>query len=122
MSRRAAREGRKADQRPAPVPQPVLKVTDHALFRFLERAGVVDVEQLRQALSVALDRAWQAAGKLGQSEVLILAGGLVYLIRDGVVVTVMPDDKRHNAGRSFHRLGQRNGATGDAPEAGDDVG
>lgn len=117
VNRRAAREGRKAAQ-PAAVSRQPLKVSDHALFRFLERAGMVDVDQLRMALSVALDRAWQAAAQLGQSEVLILAGGLVYLVRDGTVVTVMPDDGRHNAGRSFHRLGR----SGDTPEAGGDVG
>lgn len=109
MKRREGRGERKAEPE-QPSTRRRLKVSDHALFRFLERAGVVDVEQLRMALTVALDRAWQAAGQLGQSEVLILAGGLVYLVRDGTVVTVMNEDGRHNSGKSFHRLGRRDDA------------
>jgi hypothetical protein len=113
VSRRAAR---KAQPQPAAA-RPALKVSDHALFRFIERAGVVDVEQLRMALTVALDRAWQAANKLGQDEMLILAGGLVYLVRNGTVVTVMSEDGRHNQAASFRRL-QRPNAAGEGGDVG----
>lgn len=65
---------------------------------------MVDVTQLRMALSVALDRAYQAAAQLQQSEVLILSGGFVFLVREGVVVTVIKEDGRHDHARSMARL------------------
>lgn len=81
-----------------------VKVSDHALFRWMERAGVVDVERLRSALSCALDRAWQAAASMNQGELLVLSGGLVYLVRDGVLITVMHEDGRHDHARKLAKL------------------
>jgi hypothetical protein len=70
----------------------ILSVSDHALVRFLERAGGLDVEALRARLTASLARAADAAAALGVAEVTVKADGLAYLVSAGVVVTVMPDD------------------------------
>lgn len=88
-------------------PEGRLLVTDHAMFRWLQQAGVVDFEPIRQALAIALDRPFKAVEKIGGGEFLILQGGLVFVVRDGVLITVLPDDGRHTHARSFQR--------GDAP-------
>jgi len=70
----------------------ILNVSDHALVRFLERAGGLDVEALRERLTTSLTRAADAATALGVAEFTIKADGLAYLVSSGVVITVMPDD------------------------------
>lgn len=76
------------------VHKPV-EVSNHALFRWLERTGVVDVEALRAALSLALDRAVAASAAMGAEEFLILSNGLAYVVKNGVVVTVLEQDGRY---------------------------
>lgn len=76
-------------------PRSSLGVTDYALVRWLERSGAMDVEAMREMLAASLERAAQAAEVLGQSRYLILADGLVFVIRHGAVVTVLTDDHRH---------------------------
>lgn len=68
-----------------------LAVTEHAAHRWLERSGVVDGAAVRDLLATALDRAFQAALALGASEFQIVQGGLVYVVREGVLVTVLED-------------------------------
>ena len=65
-----------------------IRVTDHALVRFLERAGGLDVEPIRQMLSQSLDRAAEAAEQLGETKVTVIGGGLRYVVCNGVLVTV----------------------------------
>ena len=67
-----------------------LRVSDHALVMFLERAGGFDVELLRQSLQDSLERASAAASVIGTVEYSIAADGLRYIIREGVVVTIEP--------------------------------
>ncbi|MCU0882058.1 MAG: hypothetical protein MUF14_05250 [Hyphomonadaceae bacterium] len=82
-------------------------VTDHALVRFLERAGGLDVEGLRAHLALSLEAATQAANAIGGgSEVKICVDGLAYVLRpdrsapDGcfVLATVTPEAMRHGKG------------------------
>lgn len=115
--RRRTRDARKAEPAPALFRREPVKVSDLALFRWLERAGVIDVANLRMALTTALDRAWQAAARIEQEEMLIHAGGMIFLVRDGTVVTVMNEDERPSPARSFHRL-QRPGAAGEGGDVG----
>lgn len=75
-----------------------LAVTEHAAHRWLERSGVIDGEAVRAMLATALDRAFQAALALGSSEFQIVQGGLVYVVREGVLITVLED--RGHAARS----------------------
>lgn len=81
-------------------------VSNHALFRWLERTGVVDIEALRGMLESALERAVVANMAMGQGECLVLSGGLVYVVRDGVVVTVTEDDGRHQHARHLAPRGR----------------
>lgn len=68
-----------------------LHVSDHALLRFMQRAGGIDVEELRAAVAASLERAGAAAEAIGACDYSIRADGLVYCIRAGVVVTVLHD-------------------------------
>lgn len=74
-----------------------LKVSDHAAMRWLERGVGFDIEMLKRSVSDALDGAFQAGQKLGVANFLILSGGDVYVVRNGVLVTVVPNDgNRHH--------------------------
>ncbi len=66
----------------------MLRVSDHALVRWLDRAGGMDVEAVRLALAAGLDRAAEAARALDQAEFKIKAAGLTFVVVDGVVVTI----------------------------------
>lgn len=93
------------DKRLRAVPRRVkpksVEVSNHAMLLWLERSGVVDIEAMRTALSAALDRAVAASAAIGGGECLILSNGLVYVVRDNVLVTVVPDDGRHKHARNF---------------------
>lgn len=65
------------------------RVSDHALLRFMERAGDMDVAGLRAAVELSLERAARTAAALGISDYTIKADGLIYVIRSDVVVTVV---------------------------------
>ena len=69
---------------------PRLTVTDHALVRFLERAGGLDLEALRRDLATSLDRSVRAAEKIGSGDYIVKADGLDYVIRNGCLVSVIP--------------------------------
>ena len=71
--------------------RPLTHVSDHALCRYVERVMGVNIERLR----VDIGRAVDDAAKAGASSVKI--NGMVFRIRDGVVVTVVPSgyDPRH---------------------------
>jgi hypothetical protein len=62
-------------------------------------AHIVDVEQIRTMLSSALDRAFQAGAAMGGREFIILAEGMVFVVRDDVVTTVIDEDSRHSHAR-----------------------
>lgn len=68
----------------------IIRVSDHALLRFVERAGGLDIEALRVALEGSLKRAITAASDMGTGDLTIRADGLEYLVRNNVVVTVLP--------------------------------
>jgi hypothetical protein len=67
----------------------ILRVSDHALVRFLNRAGGLDTEHVRLLLAASLERAAHAAEQLGLRECEIHADGLVYVVRDRTVTTVL---------------------------------
>lgn len=66
-------------------------VTDHALVRFLDRTGTMDMEVLRANLAASLFRAHQAARSVTSSDYLIKADGLLFVVRGEAVTTVLPD-------------------------------
>jgi hypothetical protein len=73
----------------------VLGVSDHALLRFLERAGGLDIDELRTRLATSLARAHAAARTLGDSDYLIRSDGMVYVVRGETVTTVLADKEPH---------------------------
>ena len=76
-----------------------LNVSDHALVRFLERAGCLDVEAVRQALAQSLQRAADSATELGINSYVITADGLSYVVREGTVTTIVTGSARIDGGR-----------------------
>lgn len=77
-----------------------LVLSDHALVRFLERTGAMDVAAMKATIAATLERAAGAAAALDANNYLILNGGLVFVVREGVVVTVGNEDNRHSHARS----------------------
>lgn len=70
----------------------MIRVTDHALVRFMERIAGLDTEGLREGLSAALDRAHVAATALGVRKYTVKADGIVYIVVDGALVTLHDND------------------------------
>ncbi len=66
-----------------------VRVSDHALLRFLERVGGMDIEAVRSSLAASLERSQVAADSVGLTEHVILADGMMYLVRDAMVVTIL---------------------------------
>lgn len=75
-----------------------LRVSDHALLRFLERAGGMDIEGLRTRLEGSFAAADRAAVSIGGGDHLILADDLVYVVRSRTVTTVLPKGGRRDQG------------------------
>lgn len=75
-----------------------ITISDHALLRFLERAGGFDVEPLREQMAAALARAGEAAREIGGGHYLIVVDGMRFVVRDDTVVTVLgPGNPRDDA-------------------------
>lgn len=89
-----------------------VRVTDHAMIRFLERVGGLDVEALRQALA----RSMEEAARLGAAAAVI--EGFRYVLRSDdegpLLVTVEPFAQ----GTPIHRTAHQR----DCPPRGDDEG
>lgn len=85
------------------MPEPIT-ISNRALVNWMERTGLVDLDPVREALAESVSASIAAAGVLGVSNFLILADGLVYQVRDGVLCGVMPEDGRH---RHVHLLARR---------------
>lgn len=66
----------------------LIRVSDHAVIRYLERGLFIDVEGLRRRIGRRADRAAEA----GASAIVI--DGLRYRIVDGCLVTVEPTGQR----------------------------
>ena len=69
----------------------MIQVSDHALVRFLERSGALDIEQLRASLAAGLERGRRSAERIGIGDYVILADGLKFVVQDDVVVTVLDE-------------------------------
>lgn len=67
--------------------RPRLRVSDHALLRWLERVEGYDLDALRRRLSAAAE----AGGRVGADVVTLGAGKLVLV--EGVVVTTLRRDQ-----------------------------
>ena len=76
----------------------MIHVTDHALVRFLERSGALDVEQLRAMISSSLERGRRAAERAGIADYTITVDGLKYIVVDGDLITVLDGAMRKKPG------------------------
>lgn len=76
-----------------------IAVSDHALVKWMERTGFINLDPIRHALAASIERATSAAEQIGASEYLVLADGMVFVVRNSVVVTVVPEDGRHRHAR-----------------------
>lgn len=72
----------------------MIRVTDHAMVRFLQRSGAADVEQLRATIAAGLERGRLAAERIGLADYVIVADGLKFVVETGVVVTVLDPGMR----------------------------
>jgi hypothetical protein len=75
----------------------MIKVSDHALLRFFERAEGVDCEGVREELAARLSRAADAAGHFGAGSYSVKVDGLTFVVRGDVVVTIMSKNARSGA-------------------------
>lgn len=75
-----------------------LRISDHALVRFLERAGGHDIAAIREALSASLERARTAAEVVAVGDYTIVADGLSYVIKGFTVVTVVAGPVHRDGG------------------------
>lgn len=66
-----------------------IQVSDHALVRFLARAGNYDVEPLRRQLQTAITSAAAAALALEQRRFTVKVDGMIFVVEDGVCVTIV---------------------------------
>ncbi len=65
-----------------------LHITDHALIRFLERAGGFDVEGLRAQLAASLQRSHDAATLMRAEKYRVTVGAHTFLVRGDRVITI----------------------------------
>lgn len=63
--------------------KPRLHVSDHAVLRYLERAGGFDIEALRRSIGQRCEPAY----RIGASSLVI--EGIAFLIHNGVVITAL---------------------------------
>lgn len=70
----------------------MLKVTDHALVRFLDRSGAAEIEALRLTLAHSLERARLGAQRAGIADYVIVADGLRSVVKDDALITVLDAD------------------------------
>lgn len=82
--------------------QSSIRMTDYALLRWLERAGLIDVEALRARIEARLERGHQAAAALGADRYTIIAHGLVYTVNHNHVTTVLIDYGSGSYSRNQH--------------------
>lgn len=76
--------------------RPPLDVSDHAVLRELERVHGIDVESVRKGIARKTRRG-RASGAAG-----VLLDGIRYVLRDGVVITVL-DGSRSLAAEARQR-------------------
>jgi len=72
----------------------MIRVSDHALVRFLERSGAADVDALRGLIARSLERGRRQAERVGIGDYIIIADGLRYVVRGNELVTVLEDSMR----------------------------
>ncbi len=70
----------------------MIRMTDHAILRLLERRAGFDIEALRGAVEARVARAHAAAAELGVAVYAIRLDDAVYVVRRGMITTVLNGD------------------------------
>lgn len=81
-----------------------LRLSDHALIRFLDRAAQLDVERIRSDLVASLERASEAAASIGVTDYLVTQGGITFIVRGGTVTTILVDASEKSRARALTRV------------------
>ncbi len=70
----------------------MIRVTDHAVLRYLQRVDGVDVEGVRQRIAESLDKSWtnDLVDFAGNTPFKIKAPDLTCCVRSGTVTTCYP--------------------------------
>lgn len=73
-----------------------MKVTDHAVLRYMERLLNVDVERVRQAILDAMNtpRSGDTFSFVGDASCRITVDGVTYCVRGGAITTCYPHRSR----------------------------
>ncbi len=74
----------------------MIRVTDHAVLRYLQRVDGVDVEGVRQRIAESLDKSWtnDLVDFAGNTPFKIKAPDLTCCVWDGRVTTCYPKQGR----------------------------
>lgn len=78
----------------------LIPVSDHALIRFLEGVGGMDVEAVRLSMQLGLSRAAAIARSMGDGDFVIKLNGHQYVVRNDIVTTVLPGTRQNVLGRA----------------------
>jgi hypothetical protein len=74
--------------RPRSEPRPEVRLSDHAIVRYLERVEGLDLDIVRAEILAIADAAAACGAKV------LRKGGNTYIIKGGTVVTILPDDRQ----------------------------
>jgi hypothetical protein len=74
-----------------------LRVTDHALLRFLERVHGLELEKLRAELCAKAERGMTAAQSIGGGQYTVLVDGVKFRCFNDRIVTVVTGDPERDA-------------------------
>ena len=69
--------------------KPVVRVSDHAVVRWLERVQGMDIEAVRTEIGRRVDLAREHPGASG-----VISGGFIYKLQGEVVTTVTPQTRK----------------------------
>lgn len=75
-----------------------LEISDHALIRYIERVLEVDLDPVRKQL---MDKVLPSYA--GMSRQAVVKGGFRYILADGKIATVIPDDNDSSGMRLFRK-------------------
>lgn len=73
-------------------PNPPHAITDHAILRFIDRTGVLDISALRAYLYTKGLKAACKESRETQTKIIYKENGLEFCVINGMVVTVLPID------------------------------
>jgi hypothetical protein len=78
---------------------PPVKITDHAVLRYLERTGQIDVDAVRAEIEAKVARGIAAGVSLGPGMFKVVMPGAVFVVVDGRVVTTLSPEMRPHGRR-----------------------